>query len=593
MKRILLSLLLLTCAATAWAQWSGSVELSGGYGRLTSTDKSTRLHHWLGNGTFRLGYKNAAFQWNTTLGASYEDLTSEDFRISASISDTGAEDVSLASEIKNKLSRPWGINFRSDAIWTPSAGLRHHAYVLYGYKYHRGENLTYKYAGVNDVELSDVYFDLPETKTHQAELGYDFTTRLGSPRKILLGNISWGQLFRNQQTQWLLYQDLPDTPEIAPEVMDIYVIRPQSAQTSIKSAVHLRDSIITAGPTRLLLDYGVRLNGGVVKDRNSGATLISQEPVVWKDSTRLREDFKFLTLTAEPYVAASFRWDKLQVNADYGLQLYARRLTSDLHPSRKLEMVPPSVVGNIRADWNFADGHSLRVGNSLSVKHPDYVQVCWYERQGTYLTQIYRGSNTLESTYSCAFQLGYNYHYKRLRAALTVTATRRLGEVEQTYSNEEIDGKTYQVFTWINASDSWALSLAPQVGWAGKIFKTNIGFTHNLTFRTARAGGERKKSSDWSLWADASLTLKGGWQAVADIRYHSSVSSLFTNFSEYWTLNVKVQKAFKHVTVYLQGRDLLDNPVRKEYLSADQLEWWAEESRLNRRLIVLGAKWIF
>ena len=593
MKRALLSLLLLTCAATAWAQWSGSVDLGVGYGRLTGTDESTGLNHWLGNGTFRLGYKTTAFQWNTSLGGSYEDLTSEDFRMSASFSDTGTDQVSLASEIKNKLSRPWGLSFRSDAIWTPSAGLRHHAYILYGYKYNRGENLTYKYAGVNEFVLSDVYFDLPETRTRQTELGYDFTTRLGSPRKVLAGSISLSRSRKNQQTQWLLYQDLPDTPEITPEVMDIYVIRPQSAQSTIKSAIHLRDSVITSGPSRLLLDYGVRLNGGVVNDRNSGATLISEDPIVWKDSTRLREDFKFLTVTAEPYVAASFRRDKLQVNADYGLQFYARRLTSDLHPVKGLDFVKPSLVGNIRADWTFGDGHSLMVGNSLSVKHPDYVQVCWYERQGTYLTQIYRGSNTLEDTHSYAFNLGYTYRHKRLRVALTATATRRLGEVEQTYSSEEIDGKTYQVFTWINASDSWAISLAPQVGWAGKMFKTNVGFTHNQTFRTARVGGERKKSNDWSLWADASLTLKDGWQAVADIRYHSSVSSLFTSFSEYWTLNVKVQKSFKRLTVYLQGRDLLDNPVINEFLSADGKEWWTEESRLNRRLIILGGKWSF
>ena len=589
MKRALLSLLLLTCAATAWAQWSGSVDLGGGYGRLTGTDGSTPLHHGLGNGTFKLVYKSPTFQWNTTLGGSYETVTTESYRLKAVATQNQEDGVQLSSAIKTRKSSPWALNFRSDAIWTPSAQLRHHAWVLYGYKREKGDNLTYEFSGVNQVEMTGIYFDLPEGKTHQVEAGYDITRTLGSPRRVLLGSASLSQVYSHRQTQWLVYEEKQDSPEY----MNVYAILPSSVNTSFKATVHLRDSILTSGPVRLMLDPGLRLGHQLVKDRNSGATLVSEDPVVWKDSTSLREDFRFFTVTAEPYLAANLRWDKLMVHADYGLQFYARRLTSDLHPVKDLDFVKPSLVGNLRAEWTFPSGNSLLLGNTLSVKHPDYLQICWYERQGTYLTQVYRGSETLESTHSYAFNLTYKYKHKNWRANVTATASRRLGAVEQTYTNEEIGGVSCQVFTWINASDSWTLSLAPQAGWTGKWFKTNAGVSYNHSFLTSRISGERKQNSDWGVWADASFTLKKGWQADADIRYHSSVSTFFTSFSEYWTLNVKVQKSFGRLVLYLQGRDLLDNPVINEYLSADQLEWWTEESRLNRRLIILGGKWSF
>ena len=90
MKRILLPCLLLLSCVTAKAQWSGSVDMSGGYGGVMSVDEETRLHHWLGGGTFRLAYKTPKFQWNTTLGSSYERVSTEVERISSVITAAAA-----------------------------------------------------------------------------------------------------------------------------------------------------------------------------------------------------------------------------------------------------------------------------------------------------------------------------------------------------------------------------------------------------------------------------------------------------------------------------------------------------------------------
>ena len=62
---------------------------------------------------------------------------------------------------------------------------------------------------------------------------------------------------------------------------------------------------------------------------------------------------------------------------------------------------------------------------------------------------------------------------------------------------------------------------------------------------------------------------------------------------EYCKLNAHIQKDFKHVTLYLEGRDLLDQPMETSFLSEELQEFWVEEVRSNRRIFILGAKWNF
>ena len=54
-----------------------------------------------------------------------------------------------------------------------------------------------------------------------------------------------------------------------------------------------------------------------------------------------------------------------------------------------------------------------------------------------------------------------------------------------------------------------------------------------------------------------------------------------------------MEKKIGKVTLSLSGRDLLDNETEKSYLSADQTEMWAEVTRLNRRVVILGVNWNF
>lgn len=99
--------------------------------------------------------------------------------------------------------------------------------------------------------------------------------------------------------------------------------------------------------------------------------------------------------------------------------------------------------------------------------------------------------------------------------------------------------------------------------------------------------------AQWSGSVDLSAGPGKGWSIGADARYQSKVATFFTIFKQYCELNVRIQKDFKKFTLYLQGKDLLDQTRETSFESEELQEFWIEQVRGNRRIYVLGAKWKF
>lgn len=99
---------------------------------------------------------------------------------------------------------------------------------------------------------------------------------------------------------------------------------------------------------------------------------------MWKS-----KKFNFQSLEFQPYLAHDLSSKKIAVQADYGLMLYSRRLTDDEH-TQGFKSQRPYIVGNGLVKWAVASSHSLTFIHTLSVKHPSYLQVCWFDRTSDY-----------------------------------------------------------------------------------------------------------------------------------------------------------------------------------------------------------------
>ena len=594
--RFILPCCLLLMAATARAQWSGSVDLAGGFGMVPYNEEINReaRHHGLVQGTFKVSHKNPKWIWSASLDGRWEPKDYDTQR--------GSVKDQLGVVMKTIKEKPVTVGLHSDFSWTPAKDRKYDFWVKYQYKEILGENQTVNLEVPLEEELKETfsyYYENPYMSEHAVSAGFKSSHQLGDPTKVLQSAFSIDTRFNQQDNQWGVFKfesfELEDAFQDPDMALWIYRITPRNTDLNTDFQVHLRDSVIRGGDVKLLLDPGIRINTQNDLDHNSGATLdldvlVETEKEVWIDSVRLRERFDFLTVKAEPYLAAHFTWKALDVNADYGLQFHGRRLNDDDH-RQPLTLHGIYPVGKGSVSWKIGQYHRLSLNNSLSVSHPDYFKICWYDRTGGYLNQLYRGNEKLPSTLIRTYGLSYDFKSPHFLSTSSVTMTRKENETDQTWADEEIEGRLYKVFTWINAADSWVFGFSQKLGYEGKIVSTHLGVNYNQARRVSRETGVVKTANDWRLMADGKVKFGSGWSIQADAHYQSKVATFFSIFSEYCVLNARIQKQWKKLTVYLEGRDLLDSPRTVSFESDDQTELWIEINRYNRRLVLLGLTW--
>jgi len=552
------------------------------------------MFHGLLQGAFRLNYNTDKFSWTARVYESWEPNTTDNARLQYK-----NEQVSIV--YKAATTKPLTTGLRSDFFWTPSANRNISLWVLYEYTNDRARNHTLNFDGdIEEMEKFSYYYELPVLDGQKLATGLQTFRSYNSGRNILQSSLTFQTIHSDKVNTWTVFKagegveggTTYDIEDIEGHVWR-YRISPNSTDFDFDGDIHVQNTLID-GEVQLKLTPGARLSVRHALDHNSGATQVitPEDEEIWVDSASLRENFNFLSFKGEPFLALDFRWKNLEAHADYGCQVYGRRLNDDTHyqPLRIKGFYP---VGNANIKWNINPRHSLNLTHMMSVIHPDYIKVCWYDRTAGYLDQLYRGNEWLLSPQTRRYGLEYAFKKNRFATQTTVSYTRVIDEIEQTWTNEEIGGREYKVFKWLNMADSRTVGISEKLGWHGEIIAANLGVSYNQSRRKAKADGATKDSYYWTLMGDISANLGKGWSVGADAHYQSNVATFFTLFKEYCQLNVHVRKNFNRFSLYLEGRDLLDQERETTFESAETQEFWVEEVRANLRLFVIGASWRF
>ena len=629
-RPLILALLLFTLAAPPLrAQWSGWMDITGGLGGMKGNRELDvgLLGHVLAQGDVGLRYQTDAFTWTTSVTGRWEPKSSDNSRMNISLEQPEAMGLELV--YKTVKTRPLQVGVRSSFDWKPSQGRHYSGWITYRYKNDRARNVSNSISGTLDLEGMDAqqrrryyedpqgfaeslrleemdsytascYFELPRMNEHMMGAGATGSWQLAG-KSLLEGSFSVSSTSNKKNNLWSVFKttdlDLDDIDEVEAFRRGdawMYRITPSSIDLDFTADLHLRRTV-REDSLRLHWGPGVRFFGNHSLDRNSGATLVDIDDnghYQWKDSLRLRENFDFLALNAAPYVTVAYRDKHIDLLADYSAQFYFNRLNDDTH-RQSLKLISVSPVGNAHFTWKMTDVHKLGFTHKVGVDYPDYLKICWYDRTGGYADQLYRGNANLVSSLHSRYGLVYELQYKRFRYRTDNAVTRRINEMDQTWTNEEIEGRLYKVFYWINSADSWSFGTNHRIGWEGEIVKGGTGVEYNWSRRKAKADGAIKNASDWRLTADVVAVLGKGWRVGADVMYQSSKATFFTRFNEYWKLNAHIQKDFGKFTLYFDGRDLLDYARKTTFTSADMKEYWVEVARDNWRLFLLGIKWKF
>ena len=84
------------------------------------------------------------------------------------------------------------------------------------------------------------------------------------------------------------------------------------------------------------------------------------------------------------------------------------------------------------------------------------------------------------------------------------------------------------------------------------------------------------------------FNFKRGWSVSSDISYQSKITRAYYSYDKYYSLNSRVEKKFKRHTIYLEGRDLLEQRITSSYNSEDGMSGWMETAYNNRRFFLIG-----
>ena len=597
---------LFVCFTPARAQWYGSLDIYGGIGALPGNgitmDKDKYMFRGLAGGEVIIGKRTDSFTWKTTINGKFEPKTTDNVRFQAtnlSNDNSTAETIGLVYKVSSQ--KPVKALVRSDLLWTPDIYRNYSVWMLYQYENDTAENTSMNIDGSIDMMDLSAILENPIKNDHKLEAGVKTFRSFNSGLNILESSLSLKYLYSNRYNIWasLKSKDGEGTgTHVAVDGIDMYGwayrITPTSNDIDTKGDIHLRLNI-PSDALSLSITPGIRGELQHFLDRNSGATFVynpQTEEGAWRDSVRLRENFNFLSLKAESYLVADLQWWNIEAHADIATQVYGRRLNNEeqRQPFRIKGIYP---VGKSNVKWNITPHHSLNLKNEMSVKHPDYLKVCWYDRTAGYLDQLYRGNEQLRSPHTMITGLEYQFKYNRFVSKTGVSYKQIQDEIDQTWSNMTIEGREYKVFEWINSADSRALGLVQNFGWHGKVIDANAEISYNNTRRIAKDKGTFKDNFDWCLKGDITAFLGKGWSIGTKVKYQSKVATFYTLFKEYCELSAKINKDFKHFSIYLEGKDLLDSPVVTEFYSEDKNEYWIEEIRKNRRMVILGLKWSF
>ncbi|MBQ6178350.1 MAG: outer membrane beta-barrel protein [Bacteroidales bacterium] len=91
------------------------------------------------------------------------------------------------------------------------------------------------------------------------------------------------------------------------------------------------------------------------------------------------------------------------------------------------------------------------------------------------------------------------------------------------------------------------------------------------------SGDKIKDSHRWIIRAGVGVHPGHGWDFAADGTYQGNIVTFYSILKEYITVNARVSKQFKRITLTLEGRDLLDRKRVVQFFSQDMVDSWEEE----------------
>ena len=589
--------------------WSAEVSATGG----SSFDKSgedifsEQSHKHFSNSTgdfdATITYKLPKFQikWGGGAGLSFKRTEKKAASVkvgkdNVDFNDLDFEDLSADYTQYEKYTTKY--RGRIALAYTPSASDEITFGADYNYTFDDFENLNQGFS-IQDVSGKGTYNESSEignfTK-HSIKPRAGWRHVFSDPHRVLALNADWSYTNDNRYTIWdkgnskFSYEDSGDISDIqAGEI--IYRVTPKYIDSDFSFTARYDDARF-CGVDGLKADFALLVKLDRDFDDYLAATLV-EDFTTWRDSTRFNEEFDYLAMTLQPSAHVSYSTGCFDFDAALRLQYFTDRLNST-EQTERFDGGSFNPLFSLKASWRPAASHKITLALDNSIRRPDYLQLCWFQRPGSYLDELRQGNPDLNpaSTYHGAFT--YRFTKGRLSAGVELGDSYISGNIEETFRTEIVEEKSIRVITWVNAGHSNTSYAKFDARWSADRFKVGAAAGINY-FRGVDLNENVTRNCDWNVSADASYRFPCEMTVLGRFRYQSKIIRSYSSMTDYYGLDLKISQPLlsKKMEIFLEGRDLLDKEIETDIYSLDGTDNRESIEVLNRRIILLGLKYSF
>ena len=312
----------------------------------------------------------------------------------------------------------------------------------------------------------------------------------------------------------------------------------------------------------------------------------------WVDSLRYRESFNYISMTIDPCIKAEWSIGQFAFVSELTPEYYTDRLNDASHSGKfHADRISPLIF--FQTTYSPGGGHTLKCNLRRSVTRPEYLQKCWFQRQGSYADELYEGNTNLRPSSSNRFSLGYTFSKGRFISELEAVHTYVSDKIEKTFRTETLNDIDWRIYTWINAGYSNTSTARLTLKWNATRLKADISANYNYFIGVVKSGKETR-NSDYNISGNVSYNFpKPGITIQAKGKYQSKIIRSYSSMTEYVGCDARVEKKFKHFNLFLEGKDLFDKSISVNTISEDQTQGRDEVYNYNRRMFLLGANYNF
>lgn len=569
-------------------RWYGDFSLRGGTnfhsGKEIGYDKFTK---WLGNFSGKLEYQAYRWRFNVDMGNNYDrtitltDALTYDIKSEKQYSVYADENVRQGSKNNSFLGLSTDLfvskSNRFSAYYRIDSNIEHPVKYV-------ASTSTNSLEEIPDVDTLKYHHTWEESEIIKSShsFGVGWRHQFFEPSKTLELKIDAKFGREDKTTEWVMGNSKKDHFDSERHYRETPHYR--SRMFDVKSIYGDREFVgVENLDVSFLLDAYFNLN----YDDLEAANYINEK---WVDSLRFREHFEFTSLTVDPRIRAKYKVGNFSFAGEYCPEYYVYKLSSDVFAG-SMTTDKLAHLSSLNISYCPSVHHIIALNASTTIKRPTYLNLCWFRRSGAYANEFIEGNKDLRPETTRKLFLEYKFLWERFTSIASVGNTYAYDKIEKTFYNEDIDGGSYRINTWINAGWSNTFNGIFSARWNGNALFAELTGKLNQAFNVNKDGME-KKNLDYRI--DGQVKYKiNDWNFSLKGSYQSEIIRMYSSQTQYVGLNVRVDRQIGKFGLFLEGQDLFDQAIETKTFSEDYSHGRLETKYNTLRLFVLGVRFMF